>query len=87
MHAKMRCGLFFEHGENLMAFRLEGGAYDAQNVNLRGVEFHNVGLTGASIRDACLGDFTIQDGSYESMRIEGILVTELLRVYREHEAE
>jgi uncharacterized protein YjbI with pentapeptide repeats len=54
------------------------------DVNLRGVEFHNVALTGGSIRDACLGNFSIEGASYDGMRIEGILVTELLRVYREH---
>ena len=57
------------------------------DVNLRGVEFHNVALTGGSIRDACLGDFTIEGAGYDGMRIEGILVTELLRVYREHSGE
>jgi uncharacterized protein YjbI with pentapeptide repeats len=60
---------------------LSGSKFD--DVNLRGVEFHNVALTGGSIKDACLGDFTIEDSSYEGMRIEGILVTDLLQVYRE----
>ena len=57
------------------------------DVNLRGVEFHNVALTGGSIRDACLGNFTIEGAGYDGMRIEGILVTELLRVYREHSGD
>lgn len=56
------------------------------DVNLRGAEFVNVALTNASIRDACLGNVTVDDANYEGMRIEGILVTELLRVYREHAA-
>src|SRR5215211_7000016 len=54
------------------------------DVNLRGVEFHNVALTGGSIRDACLGNFSIEGAGYDGMRIEGILVTDLLRIYREH---
>ena len=55
-----------------------------EDVSLRGAVFHNVALTGATIRDACLGNVTIADAGYEGMKIEGILVTELLRVYREH---
>ena len=47
------------------------------DVNLRGVEFHNIAFTGGSIRNACLGDFTIDDANYDGMRIEGILVTDL----------
>jgi uncharacterized protein YjbI with pentapeptide repeats len=43
----------------------------------------DVALTGATIRNACLGDVTIADANYTGMRIEGILVTDLLRVYRE----
>jgi uncharacterized protein YjbI with pentapeptide repeats len=60
---------------------LSGAAFD--DVNLRGATFHNVALTGATIRDACLGGVDIAEAGYEGMRIEGILVTELLRVYRE----
>jgi len=40
-------------------------------------------FTGSTIRNACLGDVSIADANYTGMRIEGILVTELLRVYRE----
>jgi uncharacterized protein YjbI with pentapeptide repeats len=54
------------------------------DVNLRDTVFDNVALTNATIRNACLGNLTIADASYEGMRIEGILVTDLLRVYREH---
>jgi uncharacterized protein YjbI with pentapeptide repeats len=77
------------HAENV---NLSGSVFHNTNlsnskfddVDLRGVEFHNVALTGGSIRDACLGDFTMEGAGYDGMRIEGILVTELLRVYREH---
>ena len=36
------------------------------------------------ICNACLGDVSIADANYTGMRIDGILVSELLRVYREH---
>ena len=54
-----------------------------EDVNLQGAEFLNVAFTCGAIRDACLGDVTIERAGYDGMRIEGILVTELLRVYRE----
>ena len=54
------------------------------DVNLRASEFVDVALTGSTIRNACLGDVSIADANYTGMRIEGILVTDLLRVYREH---
>jgi hypothetical protein len=31
----------------------------------------------------CLGDVTIEDANLTGMRIDGILVTDLLRVYRQ----
>jgi uncharacterized protein YjbI with pentapeptide repeats len=61
---------------------LEGAKF--HDVNLRRADFADVALTGATIRNACLGDVTIADANYTGMQIEGILVTELLRVYREH---
>jgi uncharacterized protein YjbI with pentapeptide repeats len=54
-----------------------------EDVNLREAVFEDVALTGATIRNACLGDVSIDDANYTGMRIEGILVTDLLRVYRE----
>lgn len=53
------------------------------DVNLKGATFKNVALTGATIRDACLGDVVIEDANYSGMTIDGILVTDLLRTYRE----
>ena len=57
------------------------------DVNLRGAMLTNVALTGATIRNACLGIVSIEDAGLEGMRIDGILVTELLRVYRAHGGE
>jgi len=74
-HAENRAGSEFRD-VNLASSRFD-------DVNLRGAVFTNVALSGATIRDACLADVSIADAGYEGMRIEGILVTELLRVYRE----
>jgi uncharacterized protein YjbI with pentapeptide repeats len=60
---------------------LSGARFHA--VILEGAEFVNVALTGSTIRNACLAGVSIADAGYEGMRIEGILVSELLRVYRE----
>ena len=83
-------GALKAHAENLAAseFRdvsLAAARFD--DVNLRGAQFTNVALTGATIRDACLSDVTIDDSNLEGMRIRGILVTDLLRVYHEHGGE
>jgi uncharacterized protein YjbI with pentapeptide repeats len=72
-------------GSGFIDVNLEGSSF--RDVNLRGAEFDDVALTGAKIRNACLGDVTIADANYTGMRIEGILVTELLRAYREHGAK
>jgi|OpeIllAssembly_1097287.scaffolds.fasta_scaffold273097_2 uncharacterized protein YjbI with pentapeptide repeats len=69
-------------GSEFVDTDLEGAKF--HDVNLRGADFSDVALTGAVIRNACLGDLTIADANYTGMRIEGILVTELLRIYREH---
>ena len=63
---------------------LEGAQF--HDVNLRGAQFIDVALTGARLSNLCLGDVTIDDANYAGMRIEGILVTELLRVYRQQSA-
>jgi uncharacterized protein YjbI with pentapeptide repeats len=55
------------------------------DVSLHGASFRNIALTGATFRNVCFGDVSIAEASYTGMRIEGILVTELLRVYRERE--
>jgi hypothetical protein len=52
------------------------------DVNLAGVRFEDVALTRAVIHNANCSHLTIADACYEGMRIDGILVTELLRVYR-----
>jgi len=68
-------------GSEFVDANLEGSNF--RDVNLRSADFDDVALTGAKIRNACLGDVTIADANYTGMRIEGILVTDLMRVYRE----
>ena len=73
-------------GSEFLNVNLSGSKYN--DVNLRETVFENVALTRSRIQNACLGDMSIEDANYTGMRIEGILVTELLRVYREsHQAE
>lgn len=69
-------------GSEFVDSNLEGSSF--HDVNLRHANFSDVALTGAKIQNACLGDVMIVDGNYTGMRIEGILVTDLLRVYQEH---
>jgi uncharacterized protein YjbI with pentapeptide repeats len=52
------------------------------DVSLAGARFEDVALTGAVIRNANCSDVSIEDARCDGMRIDGILVTELLRVYR-----
>jgi uncharacterized protein YjbI with pentapeptide repeats len=49
--------------------------------------FEDVALTRAVIRNANCSHLTIEDACYEGMLIDGILVTELLRVYRSQRSE
>ena len=73
-------------GSEFHGVNLSGAKYE--DVNLRDSVFENVAFTRARIRNACLGDVSIEDANYAGMRIDGILVTELLRTYREsHPAE
>lgn len=62
---------------------------DAQfvDVNLSGAVFEDVALTRTVIRNANCFHLMIEDTCYEGMLIDGILVTELLRVYRSHHKE
>jgi uncharacterized protein YjbI with pentapeptide repeats len=69
-------------GSEFVDTNLEGAKF--HDVNLRGAHFADVALTGATIRNACLEEVSIIDANYTGMRIEGILVTDLLRVFREH---
>ena len=78
---KYRCENASLAGSEFVDANLERSKF--HDVNLRRADFSDVALTGATIRNACLGDVTIADANYTGMRIEGILVTDLLRAYRE----
>lgn len=56
------------------------------DVNLRGAVFDNTALTGATLRNVDLGAASIADAQLEGLTIDGVLVTELFRVYRERAA-
>jgi len=68
-------------GSEFVDTSLEGAKF--HDVNLRRADFSDVAFTGSTIRNACLGDVTIADANYTGMRIEGILVTDLLRAFHE----
>lgn len=57
------------------------------DVSFAGAKFEDVSLSGTTISDANCSGMTIENACYEHMTIEGILVTELLRVYREFQGE
>lgn len=52
-----------------------------EDVNLRGSVFRNVAFTDARFENVCFGNVDIGDANIEGMKINGILVTDLLRVY------
>jgi uncharacterized protein YjbI with pentapeptide repeats len=51
------------------------------DVNLTGSSFSDVSLAGATFNNVDLSNAVITDANLDGMRINGILVTELLRVY------
>jgi uncharacterized protein YjbI with pentapeptide repeats len=52
-----------------------------EDVNLRGSVFRNVAFTDARFENVCFGNVDIGDANIEGMKINGILVSDLLRVY------
>jgi uncharacterized protein YjbI with pentapeptide repeats len=57
------------------------------DVGLRGARFEDVALTGAVMHNVNGSHMTIEDACCAGMRIDGIFVTELLRVYRSQHSE
>ena len=53
-----------------------------KDVNLKESCFDDVALTGARFSNVCLANAEVSDANLDGMTIEGILVTELLSVYR-----
>lgn len=56
------------------------------DVDLRGAVFDNTALPGATLRNVDLGGASIVDANLEGLSIDGVLVSELFRVYRESAA-
>ncbi|MBK7472938.1 MAG: pentapeptide repeat-containing protein [Betaproteobacteria bacterium] len=54
------------------------------DVNLRAARFENVALTGAVFHNVCLGSVTIDDANLEGLKINGVLVTDLFKVYNQY---
>jgi len=57
------------------------------DTNLREATFDNADLTGATLRNVCLLNMSIEDANEEGMRIDGTLVSDLFRAYRAQLAE
>lgn len=62
---------------------------DAQflDVNLSGAHFEDIAFTRAVFRNVDCSHVSIEDACYEGMRIDGILVTDLLQLYRREHPE
>jgi uncharacterized protein YjbI with pentapeptide repeats len=60
---------------------------ELKGVNLRRSLFRNVCLTGACIKQACCRQLQLEDGVYDGMTIDGVLVTDLLDAYRAQQQE
>ncbi|GEP40961.1 hypothetical protein BGE01nite_02520 [Brevifollis gellanilyticus] len=56
------------------------------DVNLSNTNFEDVALTNVTIRNANCSHMVLEDACYEGMLIDGIPVTELLRVYQNQQA-
>ncbi|HEX2750087.1 MAG TPA: pentapeptide repeat-containing protein [Verrucomicrobiales bacterium] len=52
------------------------------DVNLTGAVFEDVAMKGVVIRNANCTELSIEDACYHGMRIDGILVEDLLKAYR-----
>lgn len=59
------------------------GVAQFTDVNMAGARFEDVSLIDATVENVNCTNFSIRHARYEGMRIDGILVTELLRVYRD----
>jgi uncharacterized protein YjbI with pentapeptide repeats len=78
------------HGAEFLNVNLNGAQFrdvnlaEAQfvDVNLKGARLEDVALVRVTIRNADCSHLSLEDACYEGMTIDGILVTELLRVYR-----
>ena len=66
-------------GAQFLDVNLEAARFE--DVNLRSASFENVALVGATFKDINFSHASIGDSCLEGMKINGILVTELLDLY------
>ena len=69
-------------GSSFVDVRLTRSRFN--HVELAGCLFQDVNLTGARILNGDLSGLEIQDCELAGVRIEGVLLTELLTVYRKN---
>ncbi len=80
-----KASLNLEHSR-LPRSKFSGVALDKSSfsdVGLRKAIVDNVALTGATFRNACFGDVSIDDADLEGMKINGVLVSELFRTFEQ----
>ena len=53
------------------------------DVNLKGASFSNVSLVGAEFKDVNFSCVTIAESNIDGMKINGVLVSELLLAYQQ----
>ena len=52
------------------------------DVNLKHSSFENVALSDSTFTDVCLKNVVISNANCDGMTIDGVLITELFRVFR-----
>jgi uncharacterized protein YjbI with pentapeptide repeats len=57
-----------------------------EDVSLRNALFENSAFTGATLRNVCLAGVTIEDANFECIRIDGVLVGDLFKAYKQTKA-
>ena len=72
------------HGSEFLDVNLAGAKFI--DVNLSGAVFDDVNLTREKFHNINCSHVSFEEACYEGMTIDGIAVTELLRVYRERAA-
>lgn len=56
------------------------------NVNLSSSSFKNIDMSNAVFKDVCFVDAEIYDVNLSGMRINGVLVTDLLDIYKNYKS-
>lgn len=59
---------------------LQGSRFS--DVGLQHSSFENAAFTGSVFKNVCFGGVSIEDANFEGARINGVLITDLLRAYQ-----